>query len=104
MGHSSGRWEGGTLVVETIGIAEELEFVNGAVNSPEFRVIERIALSDEDPDILINRIRMEDLLALAEPFEVTATYRRDRAGAPIEFQCSENDRNPVNGHGETQFD
>ena len=104
MGHSVGRWEGGALVVETIAILEQLEFAGGALHSPEFRVFERIELSSENPDVLVNRIRMEDPLALAEPFEVTVTYRRDRANTLIEFQCSENDRNPVDENGDTQFD
>jgi hypothetical protein len=104
MGDSVGRWEGDTLVVETRGISGELEFAGGALHSPEFTVTERIALSPDDPDVLVNRLRMEDPQALAEPFEVTVTYRRDRAGRLLEFQCSENDRNPVNAAGETQFD
>jgi hypothetical protein len=104
MGHSIGRWEGDTLVVETVGILEELEFTGGSLHSPEFRVTERIGLSAESPDVLVNRIRMEDPHALAEPYEVTVTYRRDREGSLIEFQCSENDRNPVNSQGETEFD
>jgi hypothetical protein len=104
MGHSIGRWEGETLVVETTGLLEDLEFFTGALHSPEFRVIERIRLSDENRDVLVNHLRMEDRLALAEPFEVTVTYRRDRDGSLIEFQCSENDRNPVDAQGETQFD
>jgi hypothetical protein len=104
MGHSIGRWEGGALIVETIAILDELEFAPGVLHSPEFKVTERFELSAENPDILVNRIRMEDPLALAEPFEVTATYRRDRESALIEFQCSENDRNPVDASGETQFD
>lgn len=104
MGHSTGRWEGDTLVIETVAILEELEFASGALHSPQFRVIERIRLSDENPDILINHLRMEDPLALVEPYEVTVTYRRDRAATLLEFQCSENDRNPVNSDGETQFD
>jgi hypothetical protein len=104
MGHSIGWWEGGTLVVETIGLLEDLEFAAGALHSPEFRVIERLRLSDDNPDLLVNHLRMEDPLALAEPFEVTITYRRDRGGSLIEFQCSENDRNPVDAQGETQFD
>jgi hypothetical protein len=49
-------------------------------------------------------MRMEDAQALAEPFELTVSYRRDREGTLIEFQCSENDRNPVNAQGETEFD
>ena len=104
MGHSIGRWEGGALVVETIGILDELEFAPGVLHSPEFRLTERISLSDDNPDVLVNRMRMEDPLALAEPFEITVTYRRDRAGSLIEFQCAENDRNPVDANGETRFD
>ncbi len=46
---------------------------------------------------------MEDPEALAEPFEVTVKYRRDRYGKLLEFQCSENDRNPVNEDGDTQY-
>jgi hypothetical protein len=104
MGHSVGRWEGDTLVIETVAILEELEFAGGALHSPDFRVTERIRLSDQSPDVLINHLRMEDPHALAEPYELTVTYRRDRDGGLIEFQCSENDRNRVNEQGETEFD
>ena len=104
MGHSIGRWEGDTLVIETVAILDDLEFAAGALHSPEFKMTERISLSHENPDVLVNEMRMEDAQALAEPFELTVTYRRDREGTLIEFQCSENDRNPVNAHGETEFD
>jgi hypothetical protein len=104
MGHSIGRWEGDTLVVDTIAIWEELEIAGGMFHSPEFRVTERIRLSDESLDILVNEITMDDPQALAEPYKITVTYRRDRVGSLIEFECSENDRNPVNEKGETQFD
>jgi hypothetical protein len=104
MGHSIGRWEGDTLVVETIGILEELEFAGGALHSPQFRVTERIRLDPANPDILVNHLRMEDSLALAAPYEVTMTYRRDRDATLLEFQCSENDRNPVDADGQTRFD
>jgi hypothetical protein len=104
MGHSIGRWDGDTLVIETVAILGDLEFAAGALHSPEFKVTERIGLSDENPDVLVNALRMEDPQALAEPFELTVTYRRDREGTLIEFQCSENDRNPVNAQGETEFD
>jgi hypothetical protein len=104
MGHSIGRWEGDTLVVETIGILEELEFAGGALHSPQFRVTERIRLDPANPDILVNHLRMEDSLALAAPYEVTVTYRRDRDATLLEFQCSENDRNPVDADGQTRFD
>jgi hypothetical protein len=53
--------------------------------------------------VLVNEMRMDDPEALDEPFAVTVAYRRDRHGALFEFQCSQNDRNPVDENGNTQF-
>jgi len=103
MGDSVGRWEGDTLVVETRGISGELEIETGWPHSDQFVLTERIRLDPTNPDILINEMRMVDPEALVEPFEVTTRYRRDRYGKLYEFQCSENDRNPVNEDGETQY-
>lgn len=101
MGHSIGHWEGDTLVVDTIGILDELQIANGAYHSDQFRLTERIHLDPENHDVLVNEMRMEDPLAFAEPFEVTTRYKRDRNGALIEFQCNQNDRNPVDEDGHT---
>jgi len=54
--------------------------------------------------VLVNEMVMEDPEALAEPFKATATYRRDRYGVLYEFQCSENNRNPISPDGETVFE
>ncbi|MCB5425993.1 hypothetical protein H0274_12050 [Altererythrobacter sp. CC-YST694] len=104
MGHSIGHWEGDTLVVDTVGILDMLPFANGALHSDKFHVTERIHLSPDNPDVLMNEMVMEDPEALAEPFKATATYRRDRYGVLFEFQCSENNRNPVSPDGETVFE
>jgi hypothetical protein len=103
-GHSVGHWEEGTLVVDTIGINDRLEFGEGGVHSDQFRLVERLYLSPDNPDVLVNEMTMTDPLALAEDYRVVARYRRDRHGALIEFQCAENDRNPVNETGETLFE
>ncbi len=102
-GHSIGHWEGGTLVVDTIGISDTLEVGEGGKHSDQFRLEERIHLSPDNPDVLINEMRMTDPLAFSAPFEMTVSYRRDRHGVLIEFQCAENDRNPVNNDGTTLF-
>ena len=102
-GHSIGHWEGDTLVVDTIGISDRLEFGEGGKHSDRFRLVEKIRLDPENPDRLINEMTMTDPEALAEPYVVTASYRRDRHGSLIEFQCAENDRNPINDGGETLF-
>jgi len=103
MGNSIGRWEGDTLVVETLGISDELELDTGMPHSAQFRLTERLHLSPDNPDVLVNEMRMEDSEALEEPFEITVRYRRDRHGSLIEFQCAENDRNPIDEEGNTQF-
>ena len=104
MGHSIGHWEGDVLVVDTVAIEEHLDLQRGMGRSPELRVVERIYLDPEDPDVLVNDMTLYDPIALEEPFNVTARYGRDRNGALIEFQCSENDRNPVDEEGYTLFE
>jgi len=103
MGDSVGRWEGDTLVVQTLGISDAIELDTGMPHSAQFKLTERFHLSPDDPDVLINEMRMEDPEALEEPFEVTVRYRRDRYGSLIEFQCAENDRNPIDEEGHTLY-
>jgi hypothetical protein len=104
MGDSIGRWEGDTLVVETVGISPELEIDTGFAHSDKFRLVERIHLDPADANVLVNEMWMEDPEALAEPFIVSVRYRRDRYGKLIEFQCAENDRNPIDEEGHTLFE
>jgi hypothetical protein len=104
MGDSIGHWEGDTLVVETVGILDALEIDTGFGHSDEFRLVERIHLDPDNHDVLVNEMWMDDPRALAKPFEVTVRYRRDRYGKLIEFQCAENDRNPVDEDGNTLFE
>jgi hypothetical protein len=103
MGDSIGRWDGNALLVDTIGISDQLDLDTGVAHSDKFHLTERIYLDPADPDVLINEMHMEDPAALAEPFEVTVKYRRDRYGKLLEFQCSDNDRNPVNENGDTEY-
>ncbi|MGX7895951.1 hypothetical protein [Tsuneonella sp. HG222] len=102
-GHSIGKWEGGTLVVDTIGLNEDIELGMGMFHSAQLSVRERIRLDGTDPDKLVNTITLTDPLALEEPYNFTVSYKRDRNGALLEFQCAENDRNPVDAEGRTEF-
>ncbi len=104
MGDSIGHWDGDTLVVDTIGIDPQLEMDTGVPHSDKFHLVERIHLDPADADVLVNEMTMDDPEALEEPFQVTTRYRRDRYGKLLEFQCSENDRNPVDEDGHTQFE
>ncbi len=102
-GDSIGHWEGGTLVVETVAIDGALPLQTGMTHSDKLRISERIHLSPTDSDLLVNELTVEDPDALEEPWHVTYNYRRDRYGMLLEFQCSQNDRNPVDDQGNTLF-
>ena len=102
-GDSIGKWDGDTLVVDTIGIKDDLALANGMKHSDKLHITERIHQKAGDPNTLLDEITMEDPDALEEPFTTTVTYQRDRYGKLLEFECSENDRNPVDASGHTEF-
>jgi hypothetical protein len=68
-GHSIGRWEGETLVVDTVGFAEGyLDGRNGVKHSDQLHVVERFTLS-EDGKTLTRSYVGEDPLYLTASFE-----------------------------------
>jgi hypothetical protein len=107
-GDSIGHWEGDTLVVETVGVKEDLGLTpatRGPVpgHSAKLRILERIRLDPKNSDSLVVEMTLEDPEALTEPYKQTLAYRRDRGQALLEFVCAENDRNPVDARGNTTF-
>jgi hypothetical protein len=102
-GHSIGRWEGDTLVVETIGIKTITELATGMKHSDKLKVTERIHLAKDDPNQLVVEMTMEDPEALEVPYRRQLTFKRERDWSLMEFICAENDRNPVGNDGHTQF-
>ncbi len=102
-GHSTGRWEGDTLVVDTVGIKTLTELTPGARHGKNLHIVERIHLLAGAPDTLVDEMTLEDPDALEQPFHQRFFYQRERDWNLQEFICAENDRNPVNEKGETQF-
>jgi len=88
-GYSTGRWEGDTLVVDTVAIREDTLFDTFSPHSDQFTVRERIRFTS--PGVLEDRITVTDPKALLEPFTSVRTYRK--ASAPNdelrEFSCAE---------------
>lgn len=103
-GHSIGHWEGQTLVVETIGIKTITELGAGMKHGPKLKIVERFAQSPQDPDTLTVDLTMEDPDALAAPYKLRHTFKRQRDWNLMEFICAENDRNPVGADGHTGFE
>jgi hypothetical protein len=74
-GNSVGRWEGDTLVIDTIMVTNPNEFFQGgAPLSEEAHYVERIRL---DGDKLRTEMTIEDPVTLSAPWKVTLTLVRD---------------------------
>jgi hypothetical protein len=75
MGVSTGRWRGGRLVVETIGLLPETTLDGaGLPHSAEAKLTERFGL--KDADTLEVRFTVDDPMYYTRPWEAVMTYRR----------------------------
>ena len=102
-GDSIGHWEGGTLVAETVGLKDSVALSMGIKHSDKMRIGERIHLAKDDPDTLVVETTVEDSEALTKPWAHTLTFKCSRDMQLLEFECAENDRNPVDANGNTGF-
>lgn len=91
-GDSIGHWDGGTLVVDTVGVKTIIPLSQGMKHSDKLHLIERIHLAKNDPNTLVDEMTLEDADALAKPWHLMHTYRRSRDMNLLEFMCEENDR------------
>lgn len=86
-GHSIGRWDGDTLVVDTVGI-KAITF--GSVpHSDRVHVVERIRAVDGG-EALLNEVTITDPVMYREPVVVKQYYRAAPAGTRmLEYECTE---------------
>lgn len=99
-GHSVGRWEGDTLVVDTVGVKDTVLGYRGMPHSDQMHIRERIRLVA--PDILHDEITIEDPVVLEKPFTYTTGYRRMADYEMLEYVC-ENNRDYVDENGVTRM-
>ena len=99
-GHSVGRWDGDTLVVDTVGIKESVPGYNLMPHSDQMRITERIRLVT--PDVLHDQITIEDPVALEKPFTYTLGFRRLPNYKMVEFVC-ENNREYIDEQGRVRM-
>ncbi len=99
-GHSVGRWDGDTLVVDTVGIKESVPSYNMLPHSDQMRITERIRLVT--PDVLHDQITIEDPVVLEKPFTYTLGYRRMPDYKMVEFVC-ENNREYIDEQGRVRM-
>src|SRR5687767_9325170 len=99
-GHSVGRWDGDTLVIDTVGIKESVPSYNMLPHSDRMRITERIRLIT--PDVLHDQITIEDPVVLEKPFTYTLAFRRLPDYKMVEFVC-ENNREYIDEQGRVRM-
>jgi hypothetical protein len=99
-GRSVGRWDGQTLVIDTVGIKESLAGYQGIPHSSQMRITERIRLVT--PDVLHDQITIEDPVTLQKPVVYTLAFRRLPDYEMVEFVC-ENNREYVDQQGKVRM-
>ena len=95
-GRSVGRWQGDTLVIDTVGIKESVQYQR-IPHSDQMRITERMRLVA--PDILHDQITIQDPVTLEKPYTYTLAYRRMPDYEMVEFVCAENNREYVDDQG-----
>ena len=86
MGHSIGRWDGATLVIDTVGLREGWFRPEGVPYTGNAHVIERLTL-DKNGDKIHVTLTLEDPEYYSKPVEVTREFKRMADGEILEDLC-----------------
>jgi|SRR5262252_4075903 len=90
-GHSIGRWEGDTLVVDSVGFNEKFWFdFAGHPHTEQLHVVERYRRPDSNH--LEYEIRIEDPGAYARPFTLYGHSTYQHGEELMEYICNENNK------------
>jgi hypothetical protein len=94
-GHSIGHWEGGALVVDTVGIAAQawiaLSESIGIPNNGDMHIVERIHLAG--PETLQDELEITAPKVMTRPWKTTRTFYRQRSRKYdiVEGECVQGD-------------
>jgi hypothetical protein len=87
-GRSSGKWEGDTLVVDTIGFNEDFWFTNGGLpHTSQLHLVERFTRSDFDT--LRYQVQVDDPGAYTRTWSAGWTMKWNGGTVPFYF-CQNN--------------
>jgi hypothetical protein len=90
MGYSVGRWDGDTLVVQSIGFTERSWLVNGYPHSGDLRITERYRRRDFGHMELL--VTVDDSNTFRRPWSVTFEMELEPDTELLEYVCNENER------------
>ena len=95
-GDSVGKWEGDTLVVDTIGLNDKTWVDNaGLPHSEAMHVIERIRRVDHDT--LVDDLTIEDPMTYTKPITAQRVWKLKPGWEIQEFVCTENNKYTYQG-------
>ncbi len=102
MGDAVGRWEGDTLVVDTMGIKDNTTLDQiGLPHTEQLHVVERYRrTSAETMEI---RVTIEDPGTFTQPWEAKVNYRLAPVGTRMTEDICENNRNLPDAQGRSGF-
>jgi hypothetical protein len=99
-GHGVGRWEGDTLVIDSIGFKDKLSWVDDDAHphSDAMHVVER--WSRPDWDHLKHDLWVEDPKFYTKPWTYSRVFTHMAPGKqPMEYACTENNKDLAHGLG-----
>jgi hypothetical protein len=99
-GHGVGRWEGDTLVIDSIGFKDKLSWVDDDAHphSDAMHVVER--WSRPDWDHLKHDLWVEDPKFYTKPWTLSRVFTHMAPGKqPMEYACNENNKDLAHGLG-----
>jgi hypothetical protein len=92
VGDSIGRWEGTTLVVDTVGFNGYAELdARGQPTSAKLHTLERFTPSTDGTSLDIDTT-IEDPEYYTQPFAIKRSWKKSPARHPFEYDCMENPR------------
>ena len=101
-GHSGAKWDGDTLVVDTVGIKTNILYRN-VPHSEQMRIHERLRVIDADH--FEDQVTITDPKYLTGPWSWTWTYQRRPGYKMYEYVCEDNREfaDPVTGAQRMRF-
>lgn len=95
-GDSIGKWEGNTLVVDTVGFNDKTWVDSGGLpHSEAMHLVERIRRVDHDT--LVDDFTIEDPMAYTKPITAQQVYKLKPGWEIQEFACTENNKYTYQG-------
>jgi hypothetical protein len=89
-GHSIARWEGNTLLIDSIGYNGR-GVLNDAIHSDQMHMTQSITKSEDGRSLYID-ITLEDPGIFREPVHIQREWAWVNGQQPLEFDCEENPR------------